>query len=71
MSFFTGFGVSSVVYIILNILFPAKGASREFLEVDLSAYDEDRSDNYSDVDRDEKDKTEGVDVRTDMVGGRD
>lgn len=40
MSFFTGFGVSALIYIILNILFPAPGSSlkQKFEEVDLSDY---------------------------------
>ncbi|KAJ3568259.1 hypothetical protein NP233_g5830 [Leucocoprinus birnbaumii] len=38
MSFFTGFGISMLIYILLNILFPVPGSSiREgFWEVDLS-----------------------------------
>lgn len=40
MSFFTGFGVSALVYITLNALFPAPGSSlkQKFEEVDLSDY---------------------------------
>ncbi|KAK7677633.1 hypothetical protein QCA50_019324 [Cerrena zonata] len=37
MSFFTGFGVSAIVYYILNLLYPAAGAASTFQEVDLSA----------------------------------
>ncbi|KAH9933055.1 NCS1 nucleoside transporter family [Fomitopsis serialis] len=36
MSFFTGFGVSAVIYWALNQLFPAAGASKTFQEVDHS-----------------------------------
>ncbi|EPQ52164.1 uridine permease Fui1 [Gloeophyllum trabeum ATCC 11539] len=36
MSFFTGFGVSALVYWLLNRVFPAPGASRKFEEVDVS-----------------------------------
>jgi len=40
MSFFTGFGVSALVYFVLNVLFPVPGYSRKnkFQEVDLSDY---------------------------------
>ena len=37
MSFFTGFGVSAVVYCGLNYAFPAAGAHRVFEEVDLAS----------------------------------
>ena len=37
MSFFTGFGVSAIVYYILNIMYPAAGAATTFQAVDLSA----------------------------------
>ena len=40
MSFFTGFGVSALVYYTLNYLFPVPGASVTFEEVDESAYDD-------------------------------
>ena len=38
MSFFTGFGVSSLIYFLLNFLFPVPGSSlrEKFWEVDLS-----------------------------------
>ncbi|KAF9023663.1 hypothetical protein BDZ89DRAFT_1114977 [Hymenopellis radicata] len=36
MSFFTGFGVSSLVYIGLNYVFPVPGMASSFEEVDLS-----------------------------------
>ncbi|KZV72774.1 NCS1 nucleoside transporter family [Peniophora sp. CONT] len=37
MSFFTGFGVSMVVYLTLNYLFPPAGKNAHFLEIDESA----------------------------------
>lgn len=42
MSFFTGFGVSALIYVLLNTFFPVPGSSigEKFWEVDLSnAYD--------------------------------
>src|ERR1700761_946166 len=44
MSFFTGFGVSALVYWSLNVIWPVPGKARHFDEVDLSEYiiDEDR-----------------------------
>lgn len=38
LSFFTGFGVSSIVYYVLNRLFPIIGAAEKFEEVDVSGY---------------------------------
>ena len=40
MSFFTGFGVSSLIYYGLNVLFPVKGASRAWEEIDVSNFSE-------------------------------
>ena len=39
MSFFTGFGVSALIYFTLNLLFPVRGATEcaQFEEVDVSA----------------------------------
>ncbi|THH28962.1 hypothetical protein EUX98_g5222 [Antrodiella citrinella] len=48
MSFFTGFGVSSLVYWTLNFFFPVPGTSSKFEEVDESAFDEDATDTKSD-----------------------
>ena len=44
MSFFTGFGVSALVYWSLNVIWPVPGKAGHFDEVDLSGYiiDEDR-----------------------------
>lgn len=39
LSFFTGFGVSSVVYYVLNRLFPVVGAAAAFEEIDVSGYE--------------------------------
>ena len=36
MSFFTGFGVSALIYWVLNWLFPACGAMHTFQEIDMS-----------------------------------
>ncbi|KAG9221692.1 hypothetical protein CCMSSC00406_0005605 [Pleurotus cornucopiae] len=54
MSFFTGFGVSCIVYLALNYFFPVLGASKTFEEVDVSLLDDssssvyDRSDSKND-----------------------
>ncbi|KAF4583433.1 hypothetical protein EYR38_002184 [Pleurotus pulmonarius] len=54
MSFFTGFGVSCIVYLTLNYFFPVLGASKTFKEVDVSLLDDtsssvyDRSDSKDD-----------------------
>ncbi|KAF9465815.1 NCS1 nucleoside transporter family [Collybia nuda] len=37
LSFFTGFGVSSVIYLLLNYFFPVPGNSKVFEEIDLSS----------------------------------
>jgi NCS1 family nucleobase:cation symporter-1 len=39
MSFFTGFGVSAVVYYILNRIWPSPGAFQDFKEVDESEFE--------------------------------
>lgn len=39
MSFFTGFGVSALIYWMLNYAFPATGAATTFEEVDVSEDD--------------------------------
>lgn len=53
MSFFTGFGVSSLVYYGLNMAFPVRGAHKVFHEVDVSEGVEDSA-GTSEVDEDEK-----------------
>jgi len=40
MSFFTGFGVSSLIYWLLNIIFPVPGRATSFEEVDQTSYEE-------------------------------
>ena len=37
LAFFTGFGVSSIVYYVLNRLFPVVGTATTFEEIDVSA----------------------------------
>ena len=39
MSFFTGFGVSMLVYLALNYVFPPAGKNAHFAEVDESAHE--------------------------------
>lgn len=36
MSFFTGFGVSAIVYYLLNVAFPVQGKYSKFEEIDVS-----------------------------------
>ncbi|KZP18169.1 hypothetical protein FIBSPDRAFT_829695 [Athelia psychrophila] len=40
MSFFTGFGVSAVLYYLLNVAFPVPGKFSKFEEIDVSAGEE-------------------------------
>ncbi|KAG1776289.1 permease for cytosine/purines, uracil, thiamine, allantoin-domain-containing protein [Suillus placidus] len=40
LSFFTGFGTSSIVYYILSRIFPVPGAANVFEEIDVSGYEE-------------------------------
>lgn len=40
MSFFTGFGVSAVIYYLLNVAFPVPGKFSKFEEIDVSAGEE-------------------------------
>jgi len=40
LSFFTGFGISGIVYYILNRIFPVPGAADIFEEIDVSGYEE-------------------------------
>ncbi|KAG3229927.1 NCS1 nucleoside transporter family [Suillus brevipes Sb2] len=42
LSFFTGFGVSSIVYYILSWMFPVPGSGGVFAEIDVSGYEEKR-----------------------------
>ncbi|KAF8911262.1 permease for cytosine/purines, uracil, thiamine, allantoin-domain-containing protein [Mucidula mucida] len=70
MSFFTGFGVSSLVYIVLNYVFPVPGMASSFEEVDLSHQVEtagDRSvESFTQERSDSKDKLE-YDTRLEPV----
>ncbi len=70
MSFFTGFGVSSLVYIALNYVFPVPGRASSFKEVDLSHQVEtagDRSvESFTQERSDSKDKLE-YDTRLEPV----
>ncbi|KAF9073060.1 permease for cytosine/purines, uracil, thiamine, allantoin-domain-containing protein [Rhodocollybia butyracea] len=52
MSFFTGFGVSMLVYLLLNWAFPVPGAARTFEEVDVSGWEDSRSSHDEKSDRD-------------------
>lgn len=60
MSFFTGFGVSSLVYILLNLAFPVIGASTKFEELDVSSeaeVDDDSGSRYSKEGMETKNRT--------------
>ncbi|OJA08368.1 hypothetical protein AZE42_01007 [Rhizopogon vesiculosus] len=50
LSFFTGFGVSAIVYWTLNRCFPVVGAADTFEEIDVSGYDESRANGSRDTD---------------------
>ena len=39
MSFFTGFGVSALVYYVLNRIWPSPGSFQDFKEVDESEFE--------------------------------
>ena len=43
MSFFTGFGVSALIYYTLNRFFPARGANAKWEEVDVSSFNDSAS----------------------------
>jgi NCS1 family nucleobase:cation symporter-1 len=72
MSFFTGFGVSSLIYYVLNRIFPPPGAFQKFEEIDESNFEleqqeevEKRAKESDGASIDEKDKGSetGVDVK--------
>ena len=42
MSFFTGFGVSALIYYALNVIFPVPGKYATFEEVDVSEFNKSR-----------------------------
>jgi NCS1 family nucleobase:cation symporter-1 len=50
LSFFTGFGVSALVYWTLNRVFPVVGAADTFEEIDVSGYEDSKADGSRDVD---------------------
>ena len=61
MAFFTGFGVSSIIYYILNRIWPSPGAFQDFKEVDESDFalqEAEADDTHSDVDSKDKIHTE-------------
>lgn len=60
LSFFTGMGTAGLVYCVLNRIFPARGAAKNFEEVDLSAYATNESDAYYDHNNDMKDHVDGI-----------
>lgn len=43
MSFFTGFGVSALIYYTLNRAFPVRGAAAKWEEVDVSSFNDSAS----------------------------
>jgi len=50
MSFFTGFGVSGLIYWLLNRVFPVPGVSASFEEIDVSEESAEDRDSYSNED---------------------
>jgi len=55
MSFFTGFGMSMVIYLLLNWAFPVPGRFETFEEVDVSGWEnDDKSDSNSSNEEGEK-----------------
>ncbi|KAI0716451.1 permease for cytosine/purines, uracil, thiamine, allantoin-domain-containing protein [Earliella scabrosa] len=66
MSFFTGFGVSALVYYTLNKLFPVRGVGEcaRFEEVDVSAHELAGSVEYRREDDDDKKSTVSTGVRS-------
>ncbi|PCH35196.1 NCS1 nucleoside transporter family [Wolfiporia cocos MD-104 SS10] len=65
MSFFTGFGVSAIVYWTLNQAFPIRGTYRDFEEIDVSAsYGAPRHESVEKTpdEKDEKGSAESVQV---------
>ncbi|KAI0322845.1 permease for cytosine/purines, uracil, thiamine, allantoin-domain-containing protein [Amylostereum chailletii] len=60
MSFFTGFGVSALVYYLLNAVFPVRGVYQHFEEVDVSVEDDEDDERQGSDDLD----TKGYDVKS-------
>lgn len=46
LAFFTGFGVSSIVYYVLNAFYPVVGAATVFEEIDVSGYEWERKNTH-------------------------
>ena len=70
MSFFTGFGVSAVIYYILNRAFPVPGLATKFEELDVSNppsehYNDNSS--VSDVESSKGDKGNNLKVSEEVV----
>lgn len=72
MAFFTGFGVSSIIYYILNRIWPPPGGFQEFQEVDESNFELEQQEkaekkakesDAASVDEKEKESDDGVDVK--------
>ncbi|TRM62186.1 permease [Schizophyllum amplum] len=59
LSFFTGFGVSSIIYYLLNVAFPVPGRSKGFKEMDVSQMADDIHEERASI-SDESDKKSGV-----------
>ena len=65
MSFFTGFGTSAIIYIVLNLIFPVPGKYLNFEEIDVSEGEKSHNGTAA-HDEDEDGETDSSDVR----GGR-
>jgi nucleobase:cation symporter-1, NCS1 family len=63
MSFFTGFGVSAIVYYTLNYVFPVPGKYAKFAELDVSEDDVEERDSYSNEDaKGDEDKKDPIET---------
>lgn len=58
MSFFTGFGVSAIIYFLLNVVFPVPGKFSKFEEIDVSEGEE-KSDGSSSEQEEDLDVKKG------------
>ncbi|KAF9051532.1 permease for cytosine/purines, uracil, thiamine, allantoin-domain-containing protein [Panaeolus papilionaceus] len=67
MSFFTGFGVSSLIYYVLNKIFPVPGASTKFEEVDVSDSDYNRQEETHSVSSLESKSEKGRNISQNVV----
>lgn len=54
MAFFTGFGVSSLIYYVLNRIWPPPGAFQDFKEIDESNFELEEQEAAERRDRDAK-----------------